>query len=106
MVGELEIPKHKKKKQSAVSKAKSKSAHRHIYKPCLFVDKKGFYNKSEYCTICGKVGEISLETERITGNCYRGLTNKEIYEKYKHLELFEIESFIPKYLPVRSMEGE
>lgn len=104
LVGDFEIPKHKKKKQSAVSKAKNKSAHKHMYKPCLFVDKKGFYNKSEYCTLCGKVGEISLGTERVTGNCYRQLTNKEIYETYKQLELVEIEEIIPKYLPIRRTE--
>lgn len=102
----IDIPKYKKKKQSAVSKAKCKSTHKHLYKECLFVNKEGFYNKSKYCTICGKVGEISLGTERVTDNCYRRLTNKEIFEKYKHLELVKIESFIPKYLLEKSMEGE
>lgn len=97
-----EVAKYRKKRESSISKSQRKAKHKHMYKGCLFVDKKGFYNKSEYCTICGKVGEISSGTERITGNCYRRLTNKEIYEKYKHLELVEIESYIPKYLPERN----
>lgn len=104
LLGEIEIPKHKKKKQSAVSRAKNKSAHKHMYKPCLFVNKKGRYDKGEYCTVCGKVGEIALGTERITGNCYIKLSDKEIYEKYKHLELVEIGEIIPKYLPIRRTE--
>lgn len=32
-----EIPKHRKKKQSSTSNARTKSKHKHIYKDCLFL---------------------------------------------------------------------
>lgn len=100
-----EISKYKKKRDSSISKSYIKTKHKHMYKDCLFVDKKERCQKGMYCIICGKVGEISLGIERITGNSYIRLTDKEIYEKYKHLELVEIERIIPKYLPIRKKEG-
>ena len=101
VMGIAEDQRHQKKKQSSISKARTKSRHKHLYKECLFVNKKGRYEKGKYCTICGKVGERTLETERITGNTYRKLADREIYETYEHLEKVEIEETIPKYLPIR-----
>ena len=59
-----EICKHRKKKESSVSKSHAKSKHKHIYKQCVlrYVENimgkdVTFYDKGEYCLICGKVGE-------------------------------------------------
>ena len=51
-----EIPKYRKKK-SSVSSASKKSKHKHIYKDCLLIMENGPH-KAQYCTICGKIGNI------------------------------------------------
>lgn len=54
-----EIPKHRRKQESSVSKAVNKSRHKHKYKDCLFIDDKRI-NKGAYCTICGKIKQFDF----------------------------------------------
>lgn len=57
-------------------------------------------HKAQYCTICGKIGNIEFfETEKVNGG-YRMLTNAEIYNKYKNIIKFEIESIFQKYVVI------
>ena len=91
---------HKKKKESSKSKAKKKAGHKHIYAPCLFVKDNRPY-VSEYCTICGKVGETKLfQAEKIVGGYYRKLNAEEIYQRYHNLPQIHTEDMFPKYVPV------
>lgn len=88
-----EIPKHKKKKQSSVSKIEKKSRHKHVYADCLLICNESPH-KARYCTVCGKIKNIKFSiTDPVYRNnytCYRMLTDAEIYEKYKNLPQFEI----------------
>lgn len=74
-----------------------KSNHKHTYESCLLYDN-DMDNcfRAEYCTICGKIGEINfLETvPSETSRHSKLLTSEEVKEKYKHLKAFVIESFI------------
>ena len=93
-----EIPKYRKKK-SSVSSASKKSKHKHIYKDCLLIMENGPH-KAQYCTIWGKIGNIEFfETEKVNGG-YRMLTDTEIYNKYKDIIRFEIESIFQKYVVI------
>ena len=93
-----EIPKYRKKK-SSVSSASKKSKHKHIYKDCLLIMENGPH-KAQYCTICGKIGNIEFfETEKVNGG-YRMLTDTEIYNKYKDVIRSKIESIFQKYVVI------
>lgn len=85
-----EIPKYKKKSKKAVAKSK----HKHIYKDCLILDKSsGRYHKSVYCTICGKIGDTSIiETVSLSNRMYRVLSQEELLDMYKDLEVKEVEN--------------
>lgn len=86
-----EIPKYKKKSNK---KTVSKSKHKHTYKGCLLKeDRTNSYLLSEYCTICGKLGDTQfIVTERIEGTkYYRVLSDKELLEKYSDYEVKEID---------------
>lgn len=87
-----EIPKHKKK----VKKTVKKSKHKHIYKDCLFFERNSNeYKKGEYCEVCGKIGDFKLfEGVRINNRLSRMLSQEEILEKYKDLEIKEVENLI------------
>lgn len=101
----LEIPKHRKKKQSSTSNARNKSKHKHIYQDCLFINKDGEQHKGEYCVDCGKIGVINLfETERVSGG-YRKILAKEVLRRHKKLEQVEVENFFQKFI-VLSGDGE
>lgn len=84
-----------------------KSKHKHIYESCLLYDIDiNHYFRAEYCTICGKIGDINFfetvpsETSRHS----RILRSEEVKEKYKHLKAFTIESLTKqKYV---KLEGE
>ena len=103
-----EVPKHRKKKQSSTSKARTKSKHRHRYKDCLFnINRDGIRHKGKYCTICGKVGDVDLfDLMRVSGTCWREMSQNEVYEKYKHLEQVEVEDFFQKFIVLRSGDNE
>lgn len=87
---ENEVPKYKKKSQKTVKKSK----HKHTYKECLILDKKlNLHMIGEYCIICGKIGNVKLsESEKMENGYFRMLTQRELLEKHKDLELKEIES--------------
>ncbi len=103
-----EIPKYRKKKPS-VSSSSKKSKHKHTYRDCLLISENRPH-KAEYCAICGKIGNIELfETEKVDtgyGKSYRMLTDTEIYDKYKNIVKFEIESVFQKYVVIPVISGE
>lgn len=73
-------------------KSRIKSNHKHQYKDCLILEKKSkLYYKSTYCTICGKIGDISIvETININTRLPRVLSQEEIVGIYKDLEVKEV----------------
>ena len=83
-----EIPKYKKKAIKTVKKSK----HKHIYKDCLIHDANSrMYHKSSYCSICGKIGDFGIiETEKVSGRLSRVLSQDELLERYKDLEIKEV----------------
>lgn len=87
-----EIPKYKKKSNKTVKKSK----HKHLYKECLILDKSsGGYSKASYCTVCGKIGDIGvIETVKISNRLSRVLSQEELLDMYKDLEIKEVESII------------
>lgn len=89
-----DIAKHKKK----VSKTAKKSKHKHNYVDCVIFDTKHSYRsyfKSTYCTECGKIGEKKLVTVDIEGSNHKQLlVGEELYKKYKHLVLIEVEDVL------------
>ena len=99
-----EIPKHKKKKESSTSKSDRKSKHKHEYIDCLLIDENMKHPyKSEYCKICGKIGNVSFfgtRRDEETGYMIM-LSDEEMFEKYKHLEQFRVGSvFRDKYVSI------
>lgn len=99
-----DIPKHRKK---STKRPPKKSRHKHTYEECLLnveyeMDGASFGNvlMSEYCTICGKIGNKKmLETTKENSSGFRRLLNNdEILEKYKDLKVFEINDFYDKYV--------
>jgi hypothetical protein len=97
--------KYRKKKQSNSSKAKARSDHKHIKKECLLIcssNHQVYY--SNYCTICGKIIDWQVpmvkEDSGRFGVMYRELSNEEILEKYKNLEVKEITDIFNKYVSV------
>ncbi len=99
-----EIPKYRKKRPS-VSSAGKKSKHKHIYKECLLIAENNPH-KAKYCTICGKIGDMEFfESEKVNGG-YRMLTDVEVYDKYKNMERFEIESIFQKYVVIPVVSDE
>jgi len=53
-----EIPKYKKRSSK---KRPRKSKHKHTYKECLLLESQHRrYMKGEYCSTCGKIGNIFL----------------------------------------------
>lgn len=85
-----EIPKYKKKSNKTVSKSK----HKHEYIGCLLHElKTNRYYLSSYCKYCGKVGRsISLESEKTHNNWRILLSQEELLNKYKHLEIKSIDN--------------
>ena len=103
-----EIQKYRKKKPS-VSSTSKKSKHKHMYRDCLLVAENRPH-KAQYCTICGKIGNIEFfETEKVDtgyGKAYRMLTDTEIYDKYKNIVKFEIEFVFQKYVIIPIISGK
>ena len=76
---ENEIPKHRKKKQSSISKSSTKSKHKHEYKEVLLI-----HNDRPHwatvCKICGKIGDLHFfETEPYRDGLYRQLDSDEVF---------------------------
>ena len=87
-----EIPKHRKKKQSSISKSGTKSKHKHEYKEVLLI-----HNDRPHwatvCKICGKIGDLHFFED-------------EVFEKYEDLENIVIEDIWQKYVPISQEGGE
>ena len=98
MIVDEEIPKYRKKKQSSVSKSERKSYHKHKYADCLLIDNENRPTKAQYCTICGKISDVQFfETVRVEQG-YRMLNSDEVYQKYKDLPKFTVDSVWDKYV--------
>lgn len=103
---ENEIPKHRKKKQSSISKSSTKSKHKHEYKEVLLIhnDKP---HLATVCKICSKIGDLHFfETEKREDGLYRQLDYDEVFEKYKDLEKYYIDDIWQKYVPISQEGGE
>lgn len=113
-VEEQEIPKYKKKSKA---KGLKRSKHKHEYKPCLVhleeeipsinepsgKRKVDSYFYAEYCTICGKLTNPKfIEGKPLEERPEYSvmLTNEEIKEKYKDLEVKEVQDYFQKYVSV------
>ena len=100
-----EIPKHRKKKKSSVSKSSTKSNHKHEYATCLLIHNSHPY-WATYCKICGKIGDLHFfECEKREDGLYRQLDCDEVFHKYGNLEKIEVEDIWQKYVPINSKGG-
>lgn len=105
-----EVEKHRKKTQSNTSKSSHKSKHKHQYKMCLighplyFQETKSTHIRiASYCTICGKIGgniENRPACEKLDDGYYRMYESDELVQMNNDLELFEIEDWTQKYIPI------
>ena len=109
-----EVGKYIKKKQSNTSKSKYKSKHKHEYKSCLIRYRYEMYGKkfssiqiASYCRLCGKIGEnIDPErsiTEKIQDGYYRMLNSEEILKQNDDLQLFDVNGWDDKYVPLENI---
>ena len=101
---EREIPKYKKKKESSVSKAKTKSNHKHDYSEMCLIEwyiKNAISNKkmysyciAYYCKKCGKIEN------------YKYVKIEEL-SNYKHLKMIKIDCPIWKltHIPIGEENG-
>ncbi len=113
---ENDIPKYKKKKKSTISKSREKSKHKHEYTekcivkyptPLFYFDKISL-GVATYCKYCGKIESIrkpNVERDVDGKKITHYMTNEEILETYKDLEVVEISDYFQKYVPV-SKGGE
>lgn len=98
-----EIGKYKKHTKSNVSKAKSKSKHKHILmvrELLLANDKYNSVYKVKYCTECGKIYDLASETVVTDEGYCRMLHRDELLEKYKDLPHFTIPSIMAKFVSI------
>ena len=75
--------------------------HKHTYdNKCLLHDiNMDTYFLSSYCIICGKIGIISKDSELVEGHkWYRMLSDEELLEKYKDLEIIDVDIFKDKFI--------
>ena len=91
MVDSSDIPRYRKRSNKVVKKSK----HKHIYVDCLIYSNSPnglICFKSSYCNICGKLGAKKWDSVKVEGSKHsRLLSSKEMFEKYKELERFEVE---------------
>lgn len=97
-----DIPKHKKKSSR---QPPQKTKHKHEYKPCLLKSINDKYMKgiylSEYCTICGKIGNTHfMESVHYKDGLRRVITDEEKLELHKDLEIMEVNSIWDKYVVI------
>ena len=108
---ENETPKYIKKKKSSTSKSSEKAKHKHEYtERCIVKYPTPYlYNKdfslaiATYCKYCGKIENIGHPTteQDVDGRkMIHYMSNEEILENYKDLEVVEISDFFQKYLPI------
>lgn len=101
---EHEIPKYKKKSSK---KGQPRAKHKHIYKDCLLMKEDGSVSKASVCSICGKVDDVKIFESVVSEEhpkCYRMLSNKEILEKYKGLEIIKVSDMFVKKVDIKKSE--
>lgn len=86
-------PKYRKKKKSNVPIARKKAKHEHDYKTCFlkykfdFNEKKIYYSKAYYCSICGKIGDASLIPDKQMNEEYPVFKVKDIFQEKINLDV-------------------
>lgn len=114
---ENDVPKYKKKKKSTTSKSSEKTKHKHEYTEkcivkyptphllCFNIN----YNLAiaTYCKHCGKIDSVYypmtddfIYFHNGLHSVNRHMTNEEILEYYKDLEIVDIDNCFQKYLPI------
>lgn len=97
-----DIPKYQKKSNR---QPPQKAKHKHDYKPCLLKSTNekhmnGIYF-SEYCPICGKIGNTHFMESISYGDGFRHVLNdEEKLELHKDLEIFTVNSVWDKYVAI------
>lgn len=93
-----EIIKHRKKKASSTSSARKKANHKHNYEKIMIKSKSEMhtgefsYYLGERCTLCKRINITDYMVTEKEGNHYRMLRNSEVFDRYKHLPLVEVDS--------------
>ncbi len=109
MINTDETSRYKKRTDSDVSKSKNKSKHKHQYADVLIsVGPSNSLYTGRICTICGKIRDYGLTTDRmeIDGEiCCRMLTDEETKEKYKDLREYHIDNHLQKYVNLEENNG-
>ena len=96
---EDEVGKYVKKKQSNKSKSRDKSKHKHDYSKRCLVDMDNIVYLTEFCSICGKIGEMTIPTGTgIDGKHYM-LSREEVLNKYRKLDLIHLDYGV-QYVPI------
>lgn len=109
MIGTDETGRYKKRTDSDVSKSKNKSKHKHQYADVLIsVRPSNSLYTGRICTVCGKIRDYGLATDRIEIDgkiCCRMLTDEETREKYKGLREYHIDNLLQKYVKLEEHDG-
>lgn len=109
MINADETGRYKKHTASDVSKIKNKSKHKHQYADVLIsVGPSNSLYTGKICTVCGKIKDYGLTTDRIEIDgriCCRMLTDEETKEKYKHLKEYHIDNLLQKYVKLEENNG-
>lgn len=96
LISDNETPKYKKK----INKTVKKSKHKHTYEICLFYDMKSkYYYKGHYCTVCGKIGNFGIGTERNDAGHIQMLSQDKLKQKYKGCKVKTVTNIVKtKYI--------
>lgn len=108
-IEEQDVPKYIKKKPSNKSKSFNKTSHKHDYSGrCLTRHSyknpatgvvSSLYYVTTYCSICGKI-QTNIRPTVETDAAIRMMTEDEILEVYKKLEIIDIEDSFAQYVPI------
>lgn len=109
MIDTDETGRYKKCIDSDVSKSKNKSKHKHQYADVLIsVGPSYSLYTGRICTVCGKIRDYGLTTDRIEIDgkiCCRLLTDEETKEKHKDLREYHIDNHLQKYVNLEEHDG-
>lgn len=100
-----EVGKHRKSKESNVSKSNKKSNHKHNYKEAMIISKtygdRDHASVGEYCTICGKV---KITHYFLTVPCKNGgrlmVDDNEVIKMYGHLPKFRVNDVFQDFIDI------
>lgn len=97
-----EVGKYRKKKKKKTTK---KADHKHVGTMILIHDtasKYGHICRGEYCEICGKIlNTWYFETKKSENGWHTMMTQEEVLEKYKHLEIVDVHGIHDtKFIPI------